>query len=72
MTQALLIMDVQNGIVDRFGAAEAYLDRVVAAQERAEQAGGRGHARRPAGAKRRQPVVPALPRTTSVAWSRAR
>ena len=39
MTQALLIMDAQNGIVDRFGAAEAYLDRVVAAQERAEQAG---------------------------------
>lgn len=39
MTQALLIMDVQNGIVGRFGAAEAYLDRVVATQERAEQAG---------------------------------
>ena len=39
MTQALLIMDVQNGIVDRFGAAEAYLDRVVAAQQRAERAG---------------------------------
>ena len=38
MTQALLVMDVQNGIVDRFGAAEAYLDRVVAAQERAERA----------------------------------
>ena len=39
MTQALLIMDVQNGIVDRFGAPEAYLDRVVAAQQRAERAG---------------------------------
>jgi nicotinamidase-related amidase len=39
MTQALVIMDVQNGIVDRFDAPEAYLDRVVAAQERAEQAG---------------------------------
>jgi nicotinamidase-related amidase len=39
MTQALLIMDVQNGIVDRFGAAEAYLDRVVAAQQRAERDG---------------------------------
>jgi len=39
MTQALLIMDVQNGIVGRFGATEAYLDRVVAAQQRAEQAG---------------------------------
>jgi nicotinamidase-related amidase len=39
MTQALLIMDVQNGIVDRFDAPAAYLDRVVATQERAEQAG---------------------------------
>jgi nicotinamidase-related amidase len=39
MTQALLIMDVQNGIVDRFDAPDAYLDRVVATQERAEQAG---------------------------------
>jgi len=33
MTQALLLMDVQNGIVDRFGSDDAYLDRVVAAQE---------------------------------------
>lgn len=39
MTQALLLMDIQNGIVERFGAADAYLDRVVATQERAEQAG---------------------------------
>ena len=39
MTQALLIMDVQNGIVGRFGATDAYLGRVVAAQERAERAG---------------------------------
>jgi nicotinamidase-related amidase len=39
MSQALLIMDVQNGIIDRFDAPEAYLDRVVAAQERAERAG---------------------------------
>ncbi|MGZ4572222.1 MAG: cysteine hydrolase family protein [Blastococcus sp.] len=39
MTQALLLMDVQNGIVDRFGADDGYLDRVVAAQERAEAAG---------------------------------
>jgi nicotinamidase-related amidase len=39
MTQALLLMDIQNGIVNRFEANEAYLDRVVAAQERAEQAG---------------------------------
>ena len=39
MTQALLLMDVQNGIVDRFGAGEAYLDRMVAAQQRAEDAG---------------------------------
>jgi nicotinamidase-related amidase len=39
MAQALLIMDVQNGIVDRFAAPEAYLDRVVTAQERAEAAG---------------------------------
>jgi nicotinamidase-related amidase len=39
MTQALLLMDIQNGIVSRFDADEAYLDRVVATQERAEQAG---------------------------------
>jgi nicotinamidase-related amidase len=39
MTQALLIMDVQNGIVGRFGAAEDYLDRLVATQEKAESAG---------------------------------
>jgi nicotinamidase-related amidase len=38
MTQALLVMDVQNAIVDRFDAKEAYVDRVVAAVERAEQA----------------------------------
>jgi nicotinamidase-related amidase len=39
MTQALLVMDVQNAIVDRFDAKEAYLERIVAAVERAEQAG---------------------------------
>jgi nicotinamidase-related amidase len=39
MTQALLLMDVQNGIVGRFGAADAYLDRMVATQQRAEDAG---------------------------------
>jgi nicotinamidase-related amidase len=39
VTQALLLMDLQNGIVDRFRATDAYLDHVVAAQERAEQAG---------------------------------
>jgi nicotinamidase-related amidase len=39
MTEALLVMDVQNAIVDRFDAKQAYLDRVVAAVERAEQAG---------------------------------
>lgn len=39
MTQALLLMDVQNGIVDRIGADDSYLDRVVGAQQRAEQAG---------------------------------
>jgi hypothetical protein len=32
-------MDLQNIIVDRFGAGEPYLDKVVAAQERAEAAG---------------------------------
>jgi nicotinamidase-related amidase len=32
-------MDLQHGIVDRFAAADEYLDRVVATQERAEQAG---------------------------------
>jgi nicotinamidase-related amidase len=39
MPNALLLMDIQNGIVERLGADDAYLDRVVAAQERAEQAG---------------------------------
>ncbi|MDT4976412.1 MAG: hypothetical protein QOG98_2170 [Pseudonocardiales bacterium] len=38
MTQALLLMDLQNEIVDRYGATDAYLDRVVRTQERAEQA----------------------------------
>jgi nicotinamidase-related amidase len=38
MTQALLLMDIQNGLVDRIGAGADYLDRVVATQERAEQA----------------------------------
>ena len=39
MTQALLVMDVQNGILSRFDVREAYLDRVVTAVERAEKAG---------------------------------
>jgi nicotinamidase-related amidase len=39
MTQALLLMDLQNSILDRIGAGEPYLDKVVAAQERAERAG---------------------------------
>jgi nicotinamidase-related amidase len=39
MTQALLLMDIQNAIVSRFPATGDYLDRVVATQERAEQAG---------------------------------
>jgi nicotinamidase-related amidase len=39
MTQALLLMDVQNGILHRLGTGDAYLDRVVATQERAERAG---------------------------------
>ena len=38
MSQALLLMDIQNGILDRVGAGEPYLDEVVAAQERAEAA----------------------------------
>ena len=38
MSQALLLMDIQNGIIDRIGAGEAYLDRVVATQARAEAA----------------------------------
>jgi nicotinamidase-related amidase len=38
-TQALLLMDVQNGLIDLVGADSSYLDRVVATQERAEQAG---------------------------------
>jgi nicotinamidase-related amidase len=39
MTQALLLMDIQNSVVDRFGAGEPYIDKVVATQERAEAAG---------------------------------
>jgi nicotinamidase-related amidase len=39
MTQALLLMDLQNSVLDRFGATEPYIDKVVAAQERAEAAG---------------------------------
>jgi nicotinamidase-related amidase len=38
MTQALLLMDIQNGVIDLVGAGSDYLDRVVATQERAEQA----------------------------------
>jgi nicotinamidase-related amidase len=39
MTEALLVMDVQNGILDRFDVPESYLDGVVATVERAERAG---------------------------------
>jgi nicotinamidase-related amidase len=38
MTQALLLMDIQNGILERVGAGDPYLDQVVVTQERAEQA----------------------------------
>jgi len=38
MTQALLLMDIQNGIVERFVAGGSYLERVAAAQEGAERA----------------------------------
>jgi nicotinamidase-related amidase len=38
MTQALLLMDIQNSVLDRVGAGEPYLDKVVAVQERAEAA----------------------------------
>jgi nicotinamidase-related amidase len=39
MTTALLLMDVQNGILERVGADDGYLDRVAATQEKAEHAG---------------------------------
>ena len=39
MTDALLLMDLQNGILERLSPPDAYLDGVVATQERAEQAG---------------------------------
>jgi nicotinamidase-related amidase len=39
MTEALLVMDVQNGIFDRFEVPDGYVDRVVATVEKAEQAG---------------------------------
>jgi hypothetical protein len=32
-------MDIQNGVVGRFGAGDDYLDRVVAAQAAAEAVG---------------------------------
>jgi nicotinamidase-related amidase len=38
MAQALLLMDIQNGLINRVGADGGYLDRVLATQERAEQA----------------------------------
>jgi nicotinamidase-related amidase len=38
MTQALLLMDLQNGILDRFADTDDYLDRVVTIQQRAEAA----------------------------------
>jgi nicotinamidase-related amidase len=39
VTDALLLMDIQNGVVGRFGAGDDYLDRVVAAQATAEAVG---------------------------------
>jgi nicotinamidase-related amidase len=39
MTQALLLMDIQNGVLDRIDTDDDYLDRVVAAQHKAEDAG---------------------------------
>jgi nicotinamidase-related amidase len=39
MTDALLLMDIQNGVVGRFGAGDDYLDRVVAAEATAEAVG---------------------------------
>jgi len=39
MTEALLLMDIQNGIVENFDAEDEYIARVVAAQEKAEDEG---------------------------------
>jgi nicotinamidase-related amidase len=41
VTQALLLMDIQNTLVERFAAdgEDVFLDRMVATQERAEHAG---------------------------------
>jgi nicotinamidase-related amidase len=39
MTHALLLMDIQNGVVEQFDAGDEYLARVVAAQAKAENAG---------------------------------
>jgi nicotinamidase-related amidase len=39
MTEALLLMDLQNGILTRFTDTDDYLDRVVDTQQRAEAAG---------------------------------
>jgi nicotinamidase-related amidase len=39
LMQALLLMDMQNAIVDHYVTEDGYLDRVVAAQQRAEDAG---------------------------------
>ncbi len=37
MTQALLLMDLQNGILDRFPDPGTYLDRVVASEAPAQR-----------------------------------
>ena len=42
---ALLVMDVQQGIVDRFAGDEGYLPRLAAAVEAARGAGRQGHLR---------------------------
>jgi hypothetical protein len=39
MTDPLLLKDIQNGVVGRFGAGDDYLHRVVAAQATAEAVG---------------------------------
>jgi nicotinamidase-related amidase len=39
MSKGLLLMDIQHGTTGRYGANSEYLDRVVAAQAKAEDAG---------------------------------
>lgn len=65
MTTALLVMDVQVGIVARFGNPEELLDRVATAVDAARAAPGpRGHWRPRPNLPRYRSTVHVVPATT--------